>query len=296
MPSDVRDLQLPDGRILQYFLDDEAGDADGLLLYHHGTPGAGPLEPEILLAARAHGLTTVELVRPGYGASTRRPGRVIADVAPLVTALVDQLGYERFVTLGASGGGPHALATAAAMPDRCAGALTLGGVGPFGEPDLDYLAGMGQDNVLETEASLSGGDDLAAFLAPHVAGLAVVTPGSIIDEFSSLLPEVDRRFLTGAAAERQAEVFRWAVGTGMWGWFDDDVAFVMPWGFSLADITAPVAVWQGSDDLMVPFAHGAWLVDHLPHAVPHLLEGEGHLSLVTHLDSGLAELRDWLDR
>jgi pimeloyl-ACP methyl ester carboxylesterase len=296
MPSDVSDLQLPDGRILQYFLDDEAGDADGLLLYHHGTPAAGPLESEILLAARAHGLTTVELVRPGYGASTRGPGRTIVDVAPLATALVDHLGCERFVTLGASGGGPHALATAAVMPNGCAGVITLGGVGPFGEPGLDYLAGMGQDNVLETEASLSGGDDLMAFLAPHMAGLAVVTADSVIEELSSLLTEVDRGYLTGEAAERQAEIFRWAVSTGMWGWFDDDVAFVTPWGFSLAEITVPVAVWHGAADLMVPFAHGAWLVDHLPYAVPHLLEGEGHLSLVAHLDSGMAELRDWLDR
>lgn len=296
MSTDLRDLELPGGRILQYFID-AAGPTDGsLLVFHHGTPAAGPLEPEILLAARAHGFTVVEPVRPGYGASTRQPGRTVRDIASPVAALAHHLGHDRFVTVGASGGGPHALATAALLPDRCAGALTVGGVGPYGEPDLDYLAGTGEDNILETEAALSGEDDLIAFLEPYAASLAQVTGENLIEELSSLLPRADRSYLTGEAAERQAEIFRWAVRTGIWGWFDDDVAFLRPWGFSLSDVAVPVSVWHGAEDLMVPLAHAFWLVKHLPDAVPHLLEGEGHLSLVAHLDSGMAELRGWLDR
>jgi pimeloyl-ACP methyl ester carboxylesterase len=294
MTDEPHDLVLPDGALIQYFID-EVGPAGGdLLVLHHGTPAAGPIEPEILQAARAHGFTTVELVRPGYGASTRQPGRHVADVVPLVSALADHLGHERFVTIGVSGGGPHALASAALLPQRCAGALTLGGVGPYGEPDLDYLAGMGEDNIDETRASLAGTDALVEYLTPIAAAFSAVTGAGIIDAMASLLPEVDRSFLTGESAERSAEVFHWAVSTGMWGWLDDDIAFVAPWGFEVSDIIRPVSVWQGTDDLMVPFAHGCWLVDRLPHAVPHLLDGEGHLSLVAHLDTGVAELRDWL--
>jgi pimeloyl-ACP methyl ester carboxylesterase len=75
-----------------------------------------------------------------------------------------------------------------------------------------------------------------------------------------------------------ARSLRRAVIHGIDGWRDDDLAFVRSWGFDLAD-TGPVAVWQGDQDRMVPFAHGVWMSEHLPHAKAHLLEGEGHLSV-----------------
>ena len=127
----AQSLSLPDGRTLDYFCDDAAPADAGLLISHHGTPAAGPLDPALVGPARAHGLRVVELVRPGYGGSTRQPGRSIADVVPLVEALADHLDHDRFVTLGWSGGGPHALATAALLPGRCAAALSLAGVAPF---------------------------------------------------------------------------------------------------------------------------------------------------------------------
>jgi pimeloyl-ACP methyl ester carboxylesterase len=64
------------------------------------------------------------------------------------------------------------------------------------------------------------------------------------------------------------------------GWLDDDLAFTRPWGFELDAITVPTYLWQGSEDLMVPFTHGEWLAARLPHAVVHLENGEGHLSIV----------------
>jgi len=48
-------------------------------------------------------------------------------------------------------------------------------------------------------------------------------------------------------------------------------------------------IWQGSDDLMVPFAHGQWLALHFPQASVHLEQGEGHLSI------GLGALDRMLD-
>jgi pimeloyl-ACP methyl ester carboxylesterase len=286
-------IQLESGTRLDYIVE---GDGDALVVYHHGTPAAGPVSREIRDAAAAQGFVIAELVRPGYGESARQPGRSVADVVPLVAALADHLGFERFATMGWSGGGPHAIATAALMPERCAAALCLAGVAPYGEPDLDFIAGMGEDNIAEFGAALEGEVALETFLSEAAAGLRDVTAGEVIEAMRSLLPPVDQAHLTGEEGEEMAAELRWSLAHGIWGWFDDDIAFTRPWGFDLGAITVPMQVWQGTEDLMVPFAHGQWLASRLPSAEAHLVEGEGHLSLgAPACQQGFAELRRQLD-
>jgi pimeloyl-ACP methyl ester carboxylesterase len=285
-------VDLGGDRRLQYLI---AGDGDALLVYHHGTPAAGPIGSSIVDAAGAAGFTVAELVRPGYGESTRQEGRTVADVVPLVEALADHLGFDRFVTMGWSGGGPHALATAALLPRRCAAAMCLASVGPFGEPDLVFLAGMGEDNIAEFGAALAGPDDLAAFLRGAEPGLREVTAADVIDSLRSLLPAVDQDYLTGREAQEMADELRWSLAHGIWGWFDDDVAFTRPWGIDLTSIVTPVQIWQGTDDLMVPFAHGEWLAEHVPTADAHLVTGQGHLSLAAQaLSPGFLAMKESL--
>ena len=286
-----RDLTLPSGDIVQYFVDDEAPPGAGLLLYHHGTPAAGPLDPVMAAAARDNDLRLVELVRPGYGGSTRQPGRTVADVVPLVTALADALGHERLVTLGWSGGGPHAVATAALLPNRCAAAVCLAGVAPFEAPGLNWLAGMGADNLQEFGATLVGPQCLEGFLTAAAGELAQVQGADVVSALESLLPEVDRRALTGSVADHLAAELRWSVSTGTWGWFDDDMAFLAPWGVDLAAISRPIQVLQGSEDLMVPLAHGEWLAAAIPTATRVILPGEGHISVAAQFGSAFAGLR-----
>jgi pimeloyl-ACP methyl ester carboxylesterase len=96
---------------------------------------------------------------------------------------------------------------------------------------------------------------------------------------SSLLPDVDRALLTDEFGEALSANIREGLRTGVDGWLDDDLAFTRPWGFDLGAITVPVQLWQGTEDLMVPFAHGRWLADHVAGVDAHLLEGEGHLSV-----------------
>lgn len=288
----VRHLALADGSRLDYLL---AGEGDALLVYHHGTPAAGPIGQSIVDAARATGLMVAEVVRPGYGMSTRQPGRTVAAVVPLVESLADHLGFERFVTMGWSGGGPHAIATAALLPDRCAAAMCLASVGPFGEPDLEFLAGMGEDNIAEFGAALAGPEQLREFLEGAAGELRGVTAEEVVAAMVSLLPPVDQEYLTGAEAEEMAAELRWSLAQGIWGWFDDDVAFTLPWGFDLGSVSRPVQVWQGTDDLMVPYAHGEWLASHVPTAQPHLVAGQGHISLAAQaFEPGFAALRDSL--
>ncbi len=272
-------LTLADGRELDLRRRGPVG--GDVLVYIHGTPSSGAAPSALAEAAHARGLQVVSWSRPGYSTSTRQPGRSIASFAVDAREVLDTLGIERAHALGWSGGGPHVLALAALLPDRIASATSLAGVAPYAETlgDLDFLAGMGEDNILEFGAAIDGEPKLREFLAPFVPALRVVTPAGIVEELASLLPDVDRAYCTDEHGGELAEAFHQALEVSEDGWVDDDLAFVRPWGFDPASIRVPVHVWQGSADLMVPFAHGQWLASAVPGAVVHLLHGEGHLSI-----------------
>jgi pimeloyl-ACP methyl ester carboxylesterase len=272
-------LTLADGRELDLR---RRGPADGdVLVYIHGTPSSGAAPSALAEAAHARGMQVVSWSRPGYSTSTRQPGRSIASFASDAREVLDALGIERAHALGWSGGGPHVLALAALLPERIRSATSLAGVAPYAESlgTLDFLAGMGEDNIHEFGAAIEGEGPVREFLAPFVPALRVVTPAGIVEELASLLPEVDRAYCTDEHGGELAEAFHEALVVSEDGWVDDDLAFVQPWGFDLASIRVPVHVWQGSADLMVPFAHGQWLASAVPGAAVHLLEGEGHLSI-----------------
>lgn len=279
------------GRRLSYRVD---GSPQGdVLVYLTGTPQGTVEDPSLTAAAAVAGLRLVTYDRPGYGESERAPGRVVRDAADDVADLLDALEAERFVVAGHSGGGPHALACGALLADRCRAVAVLAGVAPWDAEGLDFLGGMGPENVEEFGAAVEGESVLRPLLESYEAELREVTADGVVASLAGILPAVDKAVLTGTSyGEVVAARFRAALATGVDGWLDDDLAFVQPWGFDLADVTVPVSVWQGSEDLMVPFAHGRWLVDHLPTARPHLLQGEGHLSVVVgRLEQVLAELR-----
>lgn len=289
-PADMRsfDVTTPDGRTLACY---EAGDPDGLLLVrHHGTPVSGWLRDSWAADAAAKGLRMVGFDRAGYGDSTRQPGRSVAAVADDVAALADSLGAERFVTWGESGGGPHTLACAALLGDRVIAAATLASVAPFDADGLDFLAGMGQDNLDEFGAALQGEDELRGYLAAARAEILAAQPEELKDALDSLLPDIDKRELSGELAEFMLAAMSHGLEPGVDGWLDDDFAFTIPWGFDVSSIQVPLLILQGREDLMVPFAHGEWLAGQLPDATTWLSDGDGHLSIAARLP----EVHDWL--
>jgi len=256
-----------------------SGPEDGLaLVFHTGTP-SGLVESG---TAAARGLRTVLYARPGYGDSTPQPGRLVADAAADVDAILARLRIDEFVTAGWSGGGPHALACAALLPVRCLAAATIAGVAPSDSPGLDWLAGMGQENVEEFGAATAGEADLTRFLDAAAGELRDITAAQVADGLGDLVSDTDKAALTGEFAEYLAASFRAALATGIAGWRDDDLAFTRDWGLSLDALghATPVAIWQGDQDRMVPSAHGAWLAANIPRARARLLPGQGHLTLV----------------
>jgi len=250
------------------------------LVFHHGTPMSKVQFAPWAGVAAAAGLRLVTYSRPGYGSSERDAGRTVADCADDVEAILDALEADRCVTAGWSGGGPHALATGARLPSRTAAVATVAGVGEYGHDDLDFLAGMGELNVEEFGNAVARRDDaLRSFMEGYVEDTDGQDVDALIAELASLLPPVDVAELTGAfgtfMVDSQAEAFR----SGIWGWFDDDIAFTVPWGFDLAAMTVPVTIWQGAQDLMVPLAHGDWLAKHVAGAKHEYRPEHGHLSL-----------------
>lgn len=271
---------LSDGRSLDLRLSGEEGAP--ALVYHHGTPSSGLLSQSVEQAALARGLRVVSWSRPGYSDSTRQPGRTIASVVVDAVEVLDALGIDIAVTTGWSGGGPHTIACGALRPDRFRAVGVIAGVAPYAESQgsLAWLDGMGQENLDEFGATLLGESPLRTLLEVGLPTYQVIQADEIVDAMATLLPDVDRGYCTDEFGDYLATSFREAVSVGVDGWLDDDLAFAAPWGFDLGAVSVPVSVWQGSDDLMVPFAHGRWLADTIPGARAHLLEGEGHLSVV----------------
>lgn len=287
-------LELADGRRLDIAV---SGPADGApLIFHHGTPGSVLPFRTMERAVHRRGLRLVTYSRAGYGRSTRRPGRDVAAVVADVAAMLDHLGASRCLVAGWSGGGPHALATAAALPERVAGVLVIAGVAPYDAPAFDFLAGMGEGNIEEFGLILQGEQACRPALEAEAAQLRSATVSDVIEQLATILPEVDRSAISDGWGEDLAANFREGLRLGVDGWIDDDLAFVRPWGFALDDITVPSFVWQGHEDLMVPFAHGQWLARNIPDATAHLEPGHGHVSIaVQKIDQMLDELTATLD-
>ncbi|MGD9959909.1 alpha/beta fold hydrolase [Nocardioides sp.] len=282
-------LHLPDGRTLDLAV---SGPPDGLpLVFHHGTPGSRHQFESLRRGAHSRGLRLVTWSRPGYGASSRAPGRSVADVAADTAAVLDEIGADSCLVAGWSGGGPHALACGALLKTRVQAVLCIAGVAPYDAGGLDWLAGMGEDNLEEFAAALAGESTLRPWLEAVRPDLQQIQGAEISASMSSLLPPVDVAAITGEFATDLASSMREAVSNGIDGWLDDDLAFTRPWGFELDDLRTPTLVWQGSEDLMVPFPHGIWLSENLPQVTSHLEEGEGHVSItVGALDRMLDEL------
>ena len=262
------------------------------VVVHHGTPDAASFWPPHGTAAAERGLRLVGYSRPGSRDSDRDPGRTVADCAADTAAVLDALRVDRFYTIGGSGGGPHALACAALLPDRVIAAATIAGVAPTDGEGLDWLAGMGEENLEEFKAARAGPKALEDFINRWAPGLRTVTGEQVLDEMGDLVSPPDAEVLTGDFADFSASGLREALRSGIWGWFDDDVAILGDWGFALEEIEVPVRIWHGREDRFVPVSHGQWLAEHVAGATAHILDGHGHLSLALgHFGEILDDLR-----
>ena len=288
-PLREHDVPTPDGRVVHVV---EAGSADGrVIVVQHGSPGSSHLFQPWIDDAIARGARILAFDRSGYGRSSPDRDRSVGRVAGDVAAIASALGIRRLATWGISGGGPHALAAAALLPDLVVGAASLAACAPYPADGLDWLAGMGEGNVEEFGATLEGRAATEPLAAKAAEGILASSPAAIADEMRTLLSPVDAAAIDGAFAEWMFEDMRAGLATGIDGWVDDDLAFVQPWGFDVRSIRVPVLLWQGEQDRFVPPGHGRWLAGRIPGVEAHLSPDDGHLTLMTRR---IPEVHAWL--
>ena len=281
-------LTLPDGRQLAYVC---VGDPAGVpVVWHSGTPQGAGFPPTIVRWAEQHPVWLIGYSRPGYGASTRKPGYRVVDAAADVWALCGALGIEHFATIGGSGGGPYALACAAKMPDRVTRAAIFSCLAPYPADNLDYCAGMSPLNVQSFQQALADPDAFTTVLREIWAGISQMTPEDLVRSLDPTLLEARREQIMEEAVWSM-EHARHVLASGIEGWADDARALIHPWGFSLAEIAVPVTVVTGDADEMVPAAHAYWLAERLSQAQLRIYPQEGHaVTAILHVPEILAEL------
>jgi pimeloyl-ACP methyl ester carboxylesterase len=268
------DVALDDGGVLHAY---DTGRGSLAVFWHHGTPNIGTPPEPLFAASQRLGIRWISYDRPGYGGSTPRPGRRIETAAEYVAMVADALGVERFAVMGHSGGGPHALACAALMPARVQAAVSAAGLAPIQAP-FDWYAGM---------------------CASGLASLTAAARGRSAKEDHELSAvDYDPEFTAGDLAALHGdwswfnEVVSPAVASGPGGLIDDDLAYVTPWTFDPAVITAPVLLLHGEQDRIVPSSHSRWLASACPDARLRLVPDAGHISVLSGAESALEWLRE----
>jgi pimeloyl-ACP methyl ester carboxylesterase len=253
-------------------------------MFFTGTPGSR-LDGRVGDAdtvARERGIRVIVVERPGYGLSDRKSGRRVIDWADDVRQVADRLKLDRFGAYGYSGGGPHALACGAGIPDRVTAVAAVSGNTVPGLPGA--LDGMGPNEKLLHRLTR-----LSPWLVDAVYRLvkrnALRNPDRFFRDFEKDCSESDRALLQEASIREGflatvQEAFRAGVG----GAVDDWVAIGRhPWGFRPEDVRSPTALIFGDADRIVPVTHGRDLARRIPNAHVQEIPDEGHLLIVARL-------------
>jgi pimeloyl-ACP methyl ester carboxylesterase len=269
-------VRLTDGRRLGFA---EYGDLEGRpVFYFHGWPSSR-LEPRTGQTICADmGVRMIAPDRPGYGLSDFKPRRIILDWVADVSELAEHLTLKDFAVLGVSGGGPYAVACAAKIPERLSVALLVCSVAPADAPDATK-------GMVALNRCLLSFARTAPWLAQCVAGVCLKffwRKGDqvIPEQIETRLPPADRRALTNAELRRtltasSTEAFRGGVQAAA----ADGLLYARPWGFRLQDIRAPVNLWHGEKDVVVPPTMGRYLAATIPGCRAVFYPEDGHFSL-----------------
>ncbi|MGD0055388.1 MAG: alpha/beta hydrolase [Acidimicrobiales bacterium] len=249
--------------------------------------GSRHLFPGAVRDANRAGLRLISYDRPGLGQSDPQPGRKVADSISDVMAIVDTLEIDRLAVWGSSGGGPYAVAAAAGLGDVVTSVGLFSPIGPYGTPQLDFTEGMGVDADFH--------DEIAELLQDPMTARAGFMERARDMLASQGFPDSWLRRWGDLAGKDAAHSVEWAeylaacavdgFGADGEGWWEDWCATFLPWGLDLTQVKAPVSLWHGMQDEMVPQAHARWYASHLSDIDLHLLPDIDHTNIDENLRS-----------
>ena len=277
------------GQVVAYF---DYGQSENVLFFHHGTPSAGPLSPNIRRSADAHNFRIIEIVRPGYGNSTAISGRTIDTISEINLEVANAFGIERFGLVGGSGGGPHALASAHLAGNRCIAQLIIAGLAPFDASNFDFVAGMTEENRDFCLLPLTSMDEFEVSIAEKATAMSAYSYEQIREMFNVDAQDPSSDEVISAIQAR----IKYSFQHGTQGLKDDRLAFLKPWGFSLGETSMPVQLWTGTEDVNVPQSHAHYLHGVIPNSELRVVDGKNHGTIIEPaVEAGFRWLREIFD-
>jgi pimeloyl-ACP methyl ester carboxylesterase len=223
--------------------------------------------------------------RAGYGGSTRKQGRGIADIADDYAELIDHFGLAPVPAMGTSGGGPHVLALAARHPDKVSAITVVVGGTPLIQEEVARLVGVNAQGYAAAEKGWQPLFELLVQVRERLLG-AEGMAGVLSDA-----PASDRKLMADPAWQRiERESLAETLKQGAEGWTDESYAMHQPWDFDPATIDTSVTWWHGDDDMNAPLSAARRVLAKLPKVTLHVWHDEGHFASLTHDKEIVAEL------
>jgi pimeloyl-ACP methyl ester carboxylesterase len=264
---------LPDGRRLAW---SAGGPDDGVpVIYLHGAIGT-PVRrtPELEALIGELGIRYIAVSRPGFGRSDPCPGRRIADFPADLECLADRLGLGRFAVVGVSAGGPYAIATARALPDRAVAAAAVSSVSPLCAP---HAGSWMPAHLRFGLRAMVRRPELVARAGTRAMRFAERRPDALTRLASLGATPEDRRLLSAAEGGTAAiESFIASAAGGARGMIDDYLTCCAAWGFQLREVLGEVHLWHGEQDRFVPVAHARAVAAALPRCRARFDADDGH--------------------
>jgi pimeloyl-ACP methyl ester carboxylesterase len=279
MKQTRQNFTLSDGRNLEYLTNGVK--SDSAIILHAGTTQDITGWQTWLDYFASQNIFALSFGRSGYANSSVKPGRITIDIAKDIAELSSHLGITKFVNIGLSGGGQHAIATG--LDPRSAGVVTVGSLAPFAELGDHFYTGMQQADLDEYADALKDINLLVARFQKWQGGdLEETIAGAQMSERDNL-----------ASAKPTWDVvmqsFTFTMQQG-WEWVADDYSsYLKPWGFDPRDVQVPTIIWQGALDVNVPVQHGKWLATNMPNARLELREEESHLGIYVNYEEEIMQ-------
>ena len=274
-----KNFTLSDGRNLEYLSN---GPIDkSVVILHAGTTQDITGWKTWLDYFASNSVSAIAFGRSGYVGSTKKPGRITIDIARDVAELASALGISKFVNIGLSGGGQHAIATG--LDSRSAGVVTVGSLAPYAELGEDFYTGMQQADLDEYADALKDINLLVKRfqswqdrdISESIAGTSISTN--------------DQKAMANPTWKCLMDSCAFTMSQG-WDWVADDYSsYLNPWGFDPRDVKVPAVIWQGGLDKNVPVQHGKWLSGNMPNARLELRNDESHVGIFVNYEKDIME-------